>query len=70
MASNNPRNTSHSLTKPLSGGNPDMAAAPSANSPAVHGIARHNPPNKLIWRVPVACSTDPAPRNNKALNNP
>ena len=27
--------------------------------------ARHNPPSWLISRVPVACSTEPAPKNNK-----
>ena len=70
VASNKPRNTSHSLTKPLSGGSPLMAAAPSANRPAVHGIARHSPPNRLISPVPVACSTDPAPRNSRPLNKP
>jgi len=70
VASNRPRYTSHSLTKPLSGGSPEMAAAPRANSPAVQGIVRHSPPNWLISRVPVACKTEPAPKNNNALNKP
>ena len=35
-----------------------------------HGIVRHNPPSLLISRVPVACSTDPAPKNSSALNAP
>jgi len=70
VASTSPRNTSHSLTKPLSGGSPQMATAPSANNPAVHGIGRHKPPRRLISRVPVACNTEPAPKNNSALNKP
>ncbi len=69
-ASNRPRYTSHSLTKPLSGGRPETAREPSANNPAVHGIVRHNPPSRLISRVPVACSTEPAPKNNSDLNAP
>ena len=69
-ASNKPRKTSHSLTKPLSGGSPEIAAAPSANSPAVHGIVRHSPPRRLISLVPVACSTEPAPKKSSDLNNP
>ena len=69
-ASNIPRYTNHSLTKPFNGGNPEIAAAPSANSEAVHGIFRQSPPSWLISRVPVACSTDPAPRNKRPLNRP
>ena len=34
------------------------------------GIAPQSPPSLLISRVPVAWSTEPAPRNNSALNKP
>ena len=29
-----------------------------------------SPPSRSIWRVPVACSTEPALRNSSALNRP
>jgi hypothetical protein len=61
---------SHSLTKPLSGVSPEIAAAPSAKSDAVHGIIRHSPPSWLVSRVPVACNTKPAAKNRSDLNSP
>ena len=49
---------------------PEIAAAPSVKSDAVHGIARHNPPSRLISRVPVACNTEPAAKKSSDLNKP
>ena len=70
MASNMPRYKSHSLIKPFSGGNPEIAAAPKANKDAVHGILCQSPPNRLISRVCVAWCTEPAPKNSNDLKSP
>ena len=61
-------NVSHSLAKPLSGGRPEIAIAPTRKNSAVHGIRRSRPPNCSICRVPVAITTPPAPRNSSPLN--
>ena len=62
-------NTTHSLTKPLSGGRPTMATEPTRNATAVSGIRRASPPSRSISRVPVARTTAPAPRNSRLLNS-
>ena len=58
---------SHSLTNPFNGGRPEMATAPIRKQKAVTGMGRINPPNSSMFRVPVECSTDPAPRNKRHL---
>ena len=59
---------SHSLTKPLSGGSAEIAAAPTRKVAAVQGMRWINPPSASRSRVWVACCTAPAPRNSSALN--
>ena len=61
-------NVSHSLTKPLSGGSAAMATAPTRKHAAVHGMRFISPPSASMLRVPVACSTAPAPRKSRLLN--
>ena len=59
--------SSHSETKPLSGGSPEMAAEPTRKSAAVHGMPRIRPPRRFMSRMPVAWSTAPAPRKRRPL---
>ena len=58
----------HSDTNPLSGGMAEMASDPTRKHRAVTGIRRARPPRTSMLRVPVACSTLPAPRNKSPLN--
>jgi hypothetical protein len=58
---------SHSLTNPLSGGRPEMAMAPSRNSPAVHGMRRASPPSSSMLWTWVRLMTLPAPRKSRPL---
>ena len=44
-----------------------MAIAPIRKQNAVTGMGRMSPPISSMLRVPVECSTDPAPRNNRHL---
>ena len=60
---------SHSETKPLSGGNAEIAAQPTRNTKAVCGMRWMRPPSCSISRSPVAISTAPAPKNNRLLNS-
>ena len=60
--------SSHSLTKPLSGGSPAMASAPTRKSGAVHGMLRTSPPRRFMFHVPVAWATAPAARKSSPLN--
>ena len=53
--------------KPLSGGRPQIATAPSVNRAADHGSIRPNPPSRSMSRVPAACTTTPADRNRSDL---
>ena len=46
--------TSHSETNPLSGGNPEIAAAPTRKQKAVRGIPLMSPPSSSMLRVWVA----------------
>ncbi len=62
-----PRNTSHSETKPFRGGSPLMAAAPTRKRKAVSGMRRERPPSRSMSRVPQAWWTAPAPRNRSDL---
>ena len=62
-------NTSHSEAKPLSGGSAEIAHAPTRKKKAVRGIRLISPPISSMLRVPVACSTDPAPRNRSPLKH-
>jgi hypothetical protein len=61
--------TSHSLTKPLSGGRPTIAAEPTRNAAAVSGIRRPRPPSRSSARVPVARTTAPAPMRRRLVNS-
>ena len=47
-------NTSHSETKPLSGGSAEMAAAPTRKNSAVRGMRLMRPPSSSMLRLPVA----------------
>lgn len=58
----------HSDTKPLSGGMAEMAREPMRKHTAVMGITFARPPSTSMLRVPVACSTLPAPRKSRPLN--
>ena len=60
--------SSHSLTKPLSGGSAEIAAAPRTKDAAVHGMSLTSPPRSFMLRVPVAWTTAPAPRKRRLLN--
>ena len=60
-------NTSHSEAKPLSGGSAEIAHAPSRKKNAVRGIRLISPPISSMLRVPIACSTEPAPRKSSPL---
>ena len=60
--------SSHSLTKPFSGGSPAMASEPVKKQRAVQGSPRIRPPSRFMSRVCVAWRTDPAPRNSSPLN--
>src|SRR2546422_1234413 len=53
------------ITKPLSGGRPQMAAAPITKERAVRGIARATPPSRSICRVWQAFPTAPAERKSR-----
>src|SRR5438270_648975 len=59
--------SSHSETKPLSGGRPAIASVPTSPSHATHGIRWINPPSFPRLRSFVECSTDPVTRNNNVL---
>src|SRR5439155_355379 len=61
-------NMSHSLTKPLSGGNPAIATAPTRKQAAVHGWRLISPPSASMSRVPVPCRTPPAAMKSRLLN--
>ena len=61
--------SSHSLTKPLRSGSPEIAAAPTRKKSAVHGIRLARPPISSMCRVPVATTTPPAPRNSSPLKS-
>ena len=61
--------TSHSDAKPLSGGSAEIAAAPTKKQAAVRGIREMRPPNCSMFRVCVAYSTEPAPRNSRPLKH-
>ena len=45
-----------------------MATAPARNSGEVRGMRRRSPPMPSRLRVPVACKTEPAPKNRRLLN--
>ena len=60
--------SSHSLTKPFSGGSAAIAKAPMAKVAAVTGIRLASPPRLSRSRLPVADWMEPAPRNSKPLN--
>ncbi len=60
--------SSHSLKNPFSGGRPEIATAPSRKHGPVQGRRRMSPPCRFMLRVPVAWSTEPAPRNSNPLN--
>ena len=56
------------LKKPAKGATPASAAAPTKNVAAVIGITRRRPPNRrMSITPPMACMTEPAPRNRSAL---
>ena len=61
--------TSHSEANPFSGGSAEIAPRPIRKKKAVHGIRLIRPPISSMLRVPVACSTDPAPRNSRPLKH-
>ena len=61
-------NSSHSETKPLSGGKAEAASAPTRKKAAVRGMRWMRPPSPSRSRRPVACSTAPAPRKSSDLN--
>src|ERR1700722_3006414 len=58
---------SHSLTKPLNGGNAAIESAPARKAAPVQGIRRIRPPSRSRFRVPAHRSTSPAPINKRAL---
>ncbi len=60
--------SSHSLKKPFSGGRPAIATAPTRKHGPVHRIRWMSPPCRFMFRVPVAWSTEPAPRKSSPLN--
>src|SRR3989344_4116344 len=60
---------SHSLTKPLNGGRPEMETAPMRKKAAVHGMTLMRPPYSSILRVCVAWTTDPAERKRSDLKS-
>ena len=62
-------NSSHSETKPLSGGRAEIAAAPTRKQALVTGSRWISPPNRSMSRSCVACSTAPAPMNSRLLNS-
>ena len=59
--------SSHSDTKPPSGGNPALASTPSSVSQPTHGMVRIRPPSFPRLRSEVACSTLPVPRKSRLL---
>ena len=61
--------SSHSETKPPSGGRPALASTPSSVIQATQGVLRISPPNLPRLRSPVACSTQPVPRKSRLLNS-
>ncbi len=60
---------SHSDAKPLRGGSPAIATAPTRKAPPVHGMRRSSPPSRSSSSEPTAFSNDPAPRKSSALNS-
>ena len=68
-ANRNACSSSHSDTKPLSGGRPAMASAPTSVSHATQGMRWMRPPSRPRLRSPVACSTEPVPRNSRLFMN-
>ncbi len=64
-ANRNDCSSSHSETKPLSGGSPARASAPMSESQATQGMRWMSPPRRPRLRSPVACSTAPVPRNSR-----
>jgi hypothetical protein len=61
--------SSHSDTKPLSGGMPAAASVPTSASHATQGIRWMSPPSLPRLRSLVACSTEPVARNSRLLKN-
>ena len=61
--------SSHSDTKPFSGGRPAIASVPTSASQATHGIRWMSPPSLPRLRSCVACSTEPVARNSRLLKN-
>ena len=60
--------SSHSETKPPSGGSPALASTPTSVIQATQGMLRISPPSLPRLRSEVACSTEPVPRNSRLLN--
>ena len=58
---------SHSETKPLSGGNAEIAMHPARNVKAVSGMRWMRPPSCSMSRWPVAVRTAPEPKNSRLL---
>ena len=56
------------LQKPAKIGTPDRASAPHKNVRCVTGMTLRRPPNlRMSMTLPIACITDPEPRNSSAL---
>ncbi len=62
-------NSSHSETKPFSGGRPAMASDATSVVQATQGMRRISPPSLPRLRCRVACSTEPVARNSSDLNS-
>ena len=67
---NKPLYKSHSLAKPLKGGSPAIATAPTMKRAMTKGRRLPKPPSWSVSRVPVDRSTAPAAKNSKDLNRP
>ncbi len=59
--------SSHSLTKPHSGGRAQMARPATMNTGALRGSRRTRPPRRSRSRRPVACWSELAERNSEPL---
>ena len=60
---------SHSDAKPLKGGTPAMAIAPTRKAVPVNGMVRSNPPSPSRSRVPTCLWNEPAHKNNSDLKS-
>ena len=60
--------SSHSLTKPHSGGRAQMARPATMNTGALRGSRFTRPPSRSRSRSPVACWSELAERNSEPLN--